>query len=122
MDIYRELILEHYKHPHNFGHLKNPDATSTLFNSACGDKISMELQLDSTGKVSDIRFSGVGCAISQASASLLTDQVKGKAKKDIMEMTTKDITTLLQTDLTPSRIKCAVLPLEVLQKAVGSTV
>jgi len=120
--MYREIILDHYKHPHNFGHLEDPTGTSTLFNSACGDKITMEVKIDKKGNVSDVRFSGSGCAISQASASMLTVMVKGKTKKEIMKLTSKDIFALLETDLTPSRVKCAVLPLEVLQQTVASTV
>ena len=122
MDMYREIILDHYKHPHNFGHLKKPTYTGTLFNSACGDKITMEVQMDTKGTVSDVRFSGVGCAISQASASMLTVEIKGKTKKEIMQLTSEDIFSLLGTELTPSRVKCAVLPLEVLQKIVAGAV
>ena len=122
MDIYREMILDHYKHPHNFGHLKNPSASYTLFNSACGDKITMEVTIDGKGKVTDVRFSGEGCAISQAAASMLTDMIKGKTKEDIMKLTAADILVLLKTELTASRTKCAVLPLEVLQKTISSAV
>ncbi|MFH0749470.1 MAG: SUF system NifU family Fe-S cluster assembly protein [Candidatus Gottesmanbacteria bacterium] len=122
MDIYREIILDHYKHPHNFGHLEKPSASNTLFNSACGDKITMEVQIDAEGAVVDVRFSGEGCVISQASASMLTDSIKGKSKAEIMKLTASDIFSMLQTELTASRVKCAVLPLEVLQKTLSSTV
>ena len=122
MDIYREIILDHYKHPHNFGHITHPDASHTLYNSACGDKITMEVVLDTKEMVTDVKFSGEGCAISQASASMLTDLVIGKTKKEILKLTSKDIFSLIHSELTGSRVKCAVLPLEVLQKAVASTV
>lgn len=122
MDIYREIILDHYKHPHNFGHLQKPSATHTLFNSACGDKITMEVKIDKKGNVTDVRFSGEGCAISQASASMLTDMIKGKTKEEIMELKSSDIFSMLQTELTVSRVKCAVLPLEVLQKTLSGAV
>lgn len=122
MDIYREIILDHYKHPHNFGHITHPSATHTLYNSACGDKITMEITVDKKEKVTEVKFSGEGCAISQASASLLTDLVLGKTKKEIMKLNSETVFSLLNTELTASRVKCAVLPLEVLQKAVGSTV
>lgn len=121
MDIYREVILDHYKHPHHFGHLATPTASHTLYNSACGDKITMEIAIVD-GRVADVVFSGEGCAISQASASMLTDLVIGKSVKEVMSLTKKDIDGLLKTELTASRVKCAMLPLEVLQKAVGSTV
>lgn len=116
MDMYRDVILDHYKHPRNFGHLAKPDAKAEAYNATCGDKIIMEIQ--GGGKIEDIRFSGEGCAISQASASMLTEKVKGMNKADVMKLTTRDMIDLLGTTLTPSRTKCATLPLEVLQKAV----
>lgn len=118
MDIYRELVLDHYKHPRNFGHLPNPDVTVEEGNVTCGDKIVMELAFKGQ-RVEDIRFSGAGCAISLASASMLTEKVKGATKKQIMSITTRDITDMLGTQLTASRTKCAVLALEVLQKGMG---
>lgn len=117
MDIYREIILDHYKHPRNFGHLDEYDVKIDDQNVACGDAISMELRIDQD-RVVDIRFSGQGCVISQASASLLTEHVMGWGISDIMRLTKDDIIALLGIDLTPSRVKCAMLPLEVLQKAV----
>jgi len=122
MDLYREIILDHYKHPHNFGHLERSSATGTLYNSACGDTITMEIIVNKEGKITDVRFSGEGCAISQASASMLTDIVKGKTKDEIMKLTSKDVIALLQTELTVTRMKCALLPLEVLQKTITDTV
>jgi len=122
MDVYREIILDHYKHPHNFGHITRPSASHTLYNSACGDKITMDILVDTKGVVTDVKFSGEGCAISQASASLLTDLVLGKTKKEILKLNSETVFSLLNTELTASRVKCAVLPLEVLQKAVASTV
>lgn len=120
MDLYRRQILDHYKHPHNFGHLKAPDAAKTLFNSACGDKITMEVQFGKDKKtVTDVRFSGEGCAISMASASFLTDHVKGMKKEDIRTIDKEVIFSFLHAALTPSRVKCALLPLETLQKAIG---
>ena len=129
MDIYRELILDHYKHPHNFGHLPRPDAKIEEGNVTCGDRIVIEIktkglpaQADKTMRektIEEIKFSGEGCVISQASASLLTDKVKGMKTRDIMNMQTKDILAMLGTTLTPSRTKCAMLALEVLQKAIG---
>lgn len=119
MDIYREVILDHYKHPRNFGHLTKPDAKVEEGNVTCGDRIIMEINV-SHGKITDIRFSGEGCAVSQASASMLTEKVKGMKLATVMKLTAKDILTMLGTTLTPSRTKCAMLPLEVLTKAVVS--
>lgn len=119
MDIYRQIILDHYKHPRNFGHLDNPDAKTEEGNVTCGDRIVMEISANG-GVVRDIRFSGEGCAISLAAASMLTEKVKGKRAIDIMKMKTPDIINMIGSPLTPSRTKCAILPLEVLQKAVVS--
>ena len=122
MDIYREAILDHYKHPHNFGHLVKPDAKVEEGNVTCGDRIIIELKVKSAKSkvIEDIRFSGEGCAISQAAASLLTDKVKGMKTADVMKLAARDMTNLLGTTLTPSRTKCATLSLEVLHKAVIS--
>jgi nitrogen fixation NifU-like protein len=120
MDMYREIILDHYKHPRNFGHLPHASASANAYNTTCGDKITMEIAIDTKKEIEDIRFSGVGCAISQAAASMLTEKVKGMKQTDVMKLTTKDILKMLGTALTPSRTKCATLPLEVLQKAVVS--
>lgn len=118
MDCYREEILDHYKHPRNFGHLNHPDKIGEENNVSCGDKIVIEITIKNNG-VDDIRFSGEGCAISQASASMLTEKVKGKSVQYIFALKTKDIEKMLGTTLTPSRIKCAILSLEVLQKTIA---
>lgn len=119
MDLYRQDILDHYKHPHNFGHLRDADKKETLHNSACGDVVTIEIRFGKKGRVvEDIRFTGEGCAISKASSSLLTDKVKGMKIKDVMKLGKDDIFDLLKTQLTPSRIKCALLPLEAIQKTI----
>lgn len=121
MDMYRELVLDHYKHPRNFGHLPHPDVKIEEGNVTCGDRVIMEVTFTKKGKVrkvADIRFSGVGCAISMASASMLTEKVKDMTDKQIMNLKTEDITSMLGTQLTASRTKCALLSLEVLQKGV----
>lgn len=121
MDIYREVILDHYKHPRNFGHLDDPDVVVEEGNVTCGDRIVMEIKCTMHNKkqiIKDIRFSGEGCAISQASASMLTEVVVNTPIQKIMKMGAADITDLLGITLTPSRVKCAMLPLEVLHKAI----
>ena len=120
MDIYRELILDHYKHPRNFGHLEKPDVVIEEGNVTCGDKISIELQYETTHnkcQIKDIKFLGEGCAISQAAASMLTEKVKGQSVDFVHALHTQDILAMLGTTLAPSRIACATLSLEVLQKA-----
>ncbi len=120
MDFYRDLILDHYKHPRNFGSLVDPDSRVEEGNVACGDRIAMDIKLKNGRKqLEEIRFSGEGCAISMASASLLTEKVKGQQIVDVIKLQTADILEMLGTTLTPSRTKCAVLSLEVLQKAVA---
>ena len=119
MDIYREIILDHYKHPRNFGHLPRPDAKVEEGNVTCGDRINIEINVRG-GKLTDIRFSGEGCAVSQASASMLTERVTGMDIAAIKKLDAKYIFSMLGTTLTPSRTKCALLSLEVLQKAISS--
>lgn len=119
---YRENILDHYKNPRNFGKLNKPTAGFKLFNSACGDVISMEVKTGTTPSsnktITDIKFQGEGCAVSMASASLLTTYAKGKEVQDILALGTEDVLKLLGITLTPSRLKCALLPLETLQKTL----
>lgn len=123
MDLYREQILDHYKHPRNFGHLDGADVVAEEVNVSCGDSIRIEIQfkhVDDTSRIAAIRFSGEGCAIDQASASMLTEKVTGMDVADVMKIQRKDIEEMIGTTLTPSRVKCAVLPLEAVQKAVAS--
>jgi len=112
--------MDHYKHSRNFGHLSHATASAHAYNATCGDKITMEIKMDNN-KISDIRFSGTGCAISQAAASMLTEKVKGMGISAVSKLKTDDIMRMLGTTLTPSRIKCATLPLEVLTKALWTT-
>lgn len=121
MDIYRETILDHYKNPRNFGRLVSPTAHTEEINISCGDRIIVDVLVES-GHVTDIRFIGEGCAIHQASASMLTEKVKGMDVSQVLALAREDVEALLGTSLTPSRIKCALLPLEAIQKAVQSVV
>jgi nitrogen fixation NifU-like protein len=118
-DLYRDEILEHYREPHNFGTLDAPDASYEGHNPLCGDRITMMLVVDAEGAVSDVAFSGRGCAISQASASLLTDEIKGRSVAHIQAMTNQDILDLLGIEISPARLKCALLSLDTLQHALA---
>jgi nitrogen fixation protein NifU and related proteins len=122
MDLYRDIILDYYKHPRNFGTLEKYDTTADAANTTCGDKIRMDILFGKNGKgqqiISDIRFSGIGCAISQASASMLTESVKGKNVEEVKKMNSKEVIEMVGGQLTPSRTKCATLPLEVLMNAL----
>lgn len=120
MSIYRQIILDHYRNPRNFGHLRNPDVTAEESNVSCGDRIVFEIRFEKDREtVLDIRFWGEGCAISQASASMLSEKAKGMRAGELLGMSGDDVIAMLGTDLTPSRIVCALLPLEVLQKSIG---
>ncbi len=114
LEMYAEQILEHYKSPHNFGEIKNAQVHARDLNPLCGDEIEIFAKLNS-GKISEIKFRGAGCAISQASASLLTDFVKGKSFQEIMKMGEIEILKILGIDVSPARKKCALLGLWVLQ-------
>ena len=116
--IYRENILDHYKHPHNKGSIEDAEIKSTENNPLCGDVITVNLKLNEL-KVEDIKFSGNGCAISQSAASMLTDEIKGKILEDVKKITRKDIVNLLGIDVGPVRIKCAVLGLVAIKEGIN---
>jgi nitrogen fixation NifU-like protein len=115
-DFYKEYILDHYRNPRNFGHLERVDASAEDLNPLCGDKIRMELELED-GKVKDVRFSGKGCAISQASASMLTESIKGMKLEDVARMSREEVIENVGIGISPARMKCALLGLKVLKSA-----
>jgi nitrogen fixation NifU-like protein len=115
-DFYREEILEHYTHPHHYGTLESPDISHEEDNPLCGDRVRFDIELDGDGEtVKDVRFSGVGCAISKASASMLTDLIIGKTLEEVKELTRDDMLDELGIELGPVRLKCALLPLKVVK-------
>jgi nitrogen fixation NifU-like protein len=118
-DLYREIILEHYRHPHNVGTLAHPDIAHEEYNPLCGDRVRIELQVES-GIITDVRFQGRGCAISQAAASLLTDELRGKSLDQARAISREDMLDLIgiPLDKNPVRIKCALLPLKALKAGV----
>ncbi len=117
MSIYSEIILHHYKHPSNYGSLEHPDLKATAVNTVCGDKVAITIK-KKHDKIVDIKFEGSGCAISIASASLLSEKAKGMKIVDLQKLDRADIVKLLGIELSASRLKCALLPLEALKKAV----
>jgi len=117
-DLYREVIIEHYKNPSYRGHLDPHDITFADNNPLCGDHIEITLRTDAKGLVSDARFDGHGCAISQASADLLIESIIGKALEDVKKLNKQDVLDLLGIDLGPVRLKCALLSLKVLKAGV----
>lgn len=116
-DLYREQILDHYRNPHNKGELDPHDASFEDTNPLCGDKIRIDLRF-SGDVVSDIAFNGRGCAISQASASILTDLVKGETIEEVLAFDKDELLDELGIPISPARIKCALLGLHVLKGAI----
>ena len=117
-DLYRDYILEHYRRPHNFGVLDDPSASIEGSNPLCGDRITLQLGVRD-GVLSEVAFTGRGCAISQASASLLTDEIKGKPLTDVASFRADDLLDLLGIEIGPARLKCAMLSHESLQHVLG---
>jgi nitrogen fixation NifU-like protein len=117
-ELYRDFILDHYRNPRNSGTIESPDATFEDNNPLCGDRIRMDIKLQD-GVISDIRFKGRGCAISQASASLLTETVKGKKLSDIAKISKEEVLENLGIKISAARLKCALLGLKVLKQALA---
>jgi nitrogen fixation NifU-like protein len=116
-DIYKDIILDYYRHPRNSGDLQDPDVRAKDSNPLCGDIMEMQLKIKD-GKINDIRFKGRGCAISQASASMLTELAKEKTLDEAKALGKTDILNMLGIDPGPTRIKCALLGLKVLKLAI----
>ncbi len=116
-DLYRDYILEHYRRPHNFGVLEEPSASIEGNNPLCGDRITLQIHV-TDGVVDQVGFTGRGCAISQASASLLTDEIKGKPVADVAAFRADDLLDLLGIEISPARLKCAMLSYDTLKKAL----
>ena len=119
-DIYREIILDYYRNPRNCGKIQDPDIAQRDSNPLCGDELEMHLNIKDD-KVADVKFTGKGCAISQASASMLTELILGKDFEYVKKLTKEDILDNLGLhDLGPARIKCALLSLKVLKSGLYS--
>ena len=118
-DIYQEYIIELYKNPINFGSIDDADYKAQIYNTACGDMITLYIKAKG-GRIEDAKFMGKGCAISQASSSLFTNFLKGKKIDELPSIKKDDVLALLKIDLSknPTRMKCALLPFEALKKAL----
>ena len=118
-NLYRDFILEHYRNPHNKGTLDPHDLHFADSNPTCGDEMSMTLRLDDArSSIADVAFDGRGCAISQASASILTDELRGQSLDQVRAMNPGDLLDELGVPIGPARLKCALLSYKVLQGAV----
>jgi nitrogen fixation protein NifU and related proteins len=118
--IYSEIILDYYRHPRNKGKLENPQIHARDSNPLCGDVIEIQMILDGNDTVKDVRYSGQGCAISQASASMLTELVKGKTLDEVRKISKEDILSLIGGQLSAVRLKCALLSLKVMKTGLYS--
>jgi len=118
-DLYQEFIIDLYKNPRNFGKIKNPDYAAKLDNPTCGDQIELFIKIEGD-IVKDAKFIGHGCAISQASASLFTDYLKGKKIQELSKIKKENVLDLIKIDLSknPSRMRCALLSYEAMKKAL----
>ena len=115
--LYREQILEHYKRPHNFGPLEDFDLEFEDSNPFCGDEQHMRIKLDGDGRVAELRFEGKGCAISTAATSLLSDELEGKSREELLRLDKDFVLDLLGIEISATRMKCALLGLKVVKGA-----
>ncbi len=115
--LYREAILDHYKHPRRKGHLEEADIQYHDSNPFCGDEITIQLKVED-GKVVDAAFDGHGCAISQATASMMMEEIIGRSVDELKEWDKEYILDMLGIEIGPVRLKCALLPLKVLKAGV----
>ena len=116
--LYKEELLEHYRHPRNYGELRDEAIASQSLNPSCGDQVAIYVKADG-GRLAEISFTGKGCVISQAAASMLTEKVKGQLLQTILELDTAAMLGLVGIPLGPTRLRCALLSLEALHQAIA---
>lgn len=119
MDMYREVILDHYKNPRGHGVIEGADATAEGMNPLCGDEVAIYVEFGEDGEtIDEVKFSGRGCAISQAATSMLMEMVKGRTAAEVGELSKDELLEEIGIPLTPIRLKCALLGLGVLKVAL----
>jgi nitrogen fixation NifU-like protein len=118
-DVYVEEILDHFRNPRNYGELEGADIVAKDVNTLCGDGFQFFIKTEN-GSIKDVRFKGEGCAISTASASILSDFIKGKNVKDVSDMKSEEMISLLQIPISQARMKCALIPLEIVKSGLGN--
>ncbi|MFH1257384.1 MAG: iron-sulfur cluster assembly scaffold protein [Candidatus Micrarchaeota archaeon] len=118
MDIYRENVLDHYKNPRNFGNMRKPNARHKDSNPYCGDEVEFFLRIDSKGIITQAKYFGTGCAISQASASMLSEKLRGMQLEEALKLGKEEVEDWIGSRLAPTRLKCALLPLLVVKTAI----
>ena len=119
-ELYDELILDHYESPYHRGQLESPSCTHTEWNPLCGDRVQLQLQIDSERRIQQAYFDGEGCAISQAAASILCEHIEGKTMEEIEGFGAPEMLELLQVQLTATRQRCGLLGFKVLKTLVYS--
>ena len=117
-DLYRQYILDHFREPRNYGAIEDADIHAADTNPLCGDRIAFDLKIQD-GRVKEVRFSGRGCAISQASASMLTEKIEGASLEELQALTPQDVFDMLGVEIGPARQRCALLSLRVLHQGIG---
>ncbi len=116
-ELYRDQILEHYKRPHNFGRIEQPDLEFEDTNPFCGDEQHVTIKLDGDDKVAEVAFDGKGCAISTAATSLLTDELVGMSREELLKLPKEFVLELLGIEISATRMKCAMLGLKIVKSA-----